>query len=143
MWMKSEFEERFLELKRVNWDPCRRLSTRNPMIFFINALTMAIGNVNDAPVQLNALIVHNARLSTESLMTRVVLHYREQFIAQLYRVLGSADFLGNPVGLFNNVSSGVQDIFYEPYQGLVMHGNKELGIGIARVSTRGTGPMVE
>ena len=113
------------------------------MIFFINALTMAIGNVNDAPVQLNALIVHNARLSTESLITRVVLHYREQFIAQLYRVLGSADFLGNPVGLFNNVSSGVQDIFYEPYQGLVMHGNKELGIGIARVSTRGTGPMVE
>jgi vacuolar protein sorting-associated protein 13A/C len=48
-------------------------------------------------------------------------------------VLGSADFLGNPMGLFNQVSSGVSDIFYEPYQGVVMHGNKDIGLGIARV----------
>jgi len=56
-------------------------------------------------------------------------------MTQLYRVLGSADFLGNPVGLFNNISSGVSDIFYEPYQGMVMHGNKDLGLGIARGAT--------
>jgi len=42
------------------------------------------------------------------------------------------DFIGNPVGLFTNVSSGVADIFYEPYKGVVMHGNRELGIGIAK-----------
>jgi len=47
--------------------------------------------------------------------------------------LGSADFLGNPVGLFNNLSSGVQDIFYEPYQGLVMTDRpQDLGLGIAK-----------
>ena len=98
---------------------------------------MALGNVNAAPVRLNALIIHNARLSVPSLQERVILHYREQFVAQIYRVLGSADFLGNPVGLFNNVSSGVQDIFYEPIQGVVMHGHRDLGIGIARVSLFG------
>jgi Vacuolar-sorting-associated 13 protein, DH-like domain len=37
------------------------------------------------------------------------------------------------VGLFTNVSSGIADVFYEPYKGAVMHGNKELGIGIAKV----------
>lgn len=37
------------------------------------------------------------------------------------------------MGLFTNVSSGVADIFYEPFNGVVMHGNKELGIGIAKV----------
>jgi hypothetical protein len=94
---------------------------------------MALGNVNAAPVRLNALFIHNARLSIPTLQERVILHYREQFVAQIYRVLGSADFLGNPVGLFNNVSSGVQDIFYEPIQGVVMHGHRDLGIGIARV----------
>jgi len=41
--------------------------------------------------------------------------------------------LGNPIGLFNSVSSGVADIFYEPYNGLVTHGsNREIGFGIAR-----------
>ena len=39
---------------------------------------------------------------------------------------------GNPVGLFNNLSSGVADIFYEPYQGLVTDRPQDLGIGIAK-----------
>ena len=96
---------------------------------------MALGNVNAAPVNFRALFLENVRLSLPALQERVVLHYQEQVVAQLYRVLGSADFLGNPVGLFNNISSGVSDIFYEPYQGMVMHGNKDIGLGIARGAT--------
>ena len=95
---------------------------------------MTLGNVNAAPVNFRALFLENVRLSIPSLQERVQLHYQEQAMAQIYRVLGSADFLGNPVGLFNNISSGFQDIFYEPYQGIVMHGNKDIGLGIARVS---------
>ena len=95
---------------------------------------MTLGNVNAAPVNFRALFLENSRLSMPSLIERIQLHYQEQAMAQLYRVLGSADFLGNPVGLFNNISSGFSDIFYEPYQGIVMHGNKDIGLGIARVS---------
>ncbi len=120
----------FMRTERVNAD--ERVSSRNPMIFFFNALTMALGNVNEAPVRLNALVIENVRLSQATLVNRIIYHYGQGFLMQLYRVLGSADFLGNPVGLFNNVSSGVADMFYEPYQGLIMHGNKELGLGIAR-----------
>jgi len=35
--------------------------------------------------------------------------------------------------LFTNVSSGVADIFYEPFTGAVMRGNQDLGGGIAKV----------
>lgn len=103
---------------------------------------MALGNVNAAPVRLNALLVENVRLSLPSLQGRIILHYSNQFTAQLYRILGSADMFGNPVGLFNNVSSGVHDIFYEPYQGFVLHGNKELASGIARVSRRSSSSVL-
>lgn len=109
-----------------------RLNTRNPFFFFINALTMALGNVNDAPVRLNALVIENVRLSLPVLQERLTLHYGQEFFGQLYRVLGSADFLGNPVGLFTNVSSGVADFFIQPYDSVMMNGNKDLGIGIAR-----------
>lgn len=97
---------------------------------------MTLGNVNAAPLAFRALFLENVRLSIPSLQERVILHYQEQFISQIYRVLGSADFLGNPVGLFNNISSGFSDIFYEPYHGMVMHGNKDIGLGIARVCFR-------
>ncbi|ORX35977.1 putative late endosome to vacuole transport-related protein [Kockovaella imperatae] len=123
----------FMRTDRVNVD--EKVSTRNPFYFALNALTMTLGNVNAAPVNFRALFLENSRLSIPSLRERVQLHYQEQFMAQLYRVLGSADFLGNPVGLFNNISSGFSDIFYEPYQGMVMHGNKDIGLGIARGAT--------
>ena len=96
---------------------------------------MTVGNINDAPLEMNALAIKDMRLKMPELQSRITYHYRQDVLRQLYRILGSADFIGNPVGLFTNVSSGVADIFYEPFNGVVMHGNKELGIGIAKVSS--------
>jgi vacuolar protein sorting-associated protein 13A/C len=99
----------------------------------VNAVTMAVGNINDATLRLNALAIKDVRLKITDLEERITYHYRQDATRQIYRILGSADLLGNPVGLFNNVSSGVADIFYEPFNGAIMHGNRELGIGIAKV----------
>ncbi|WVQ82769.1 hypothetical protein IAT38_004901 [Cryptococcus sp. DSM 104549] len=125
----------FMRTDRVNVEEKVETRSNNPFYYALNALTMTIGNVNAAPLAFRALFLENVRLSIPSLQERVRLHYQEQFISQIYRVLGSADFLGNPVGLFNNISSGFSDIFYEPYQGIVMHGNKDIGLGIARGAT--------
>ncbi len=113
-----------------------RLNLRNPLAVVVNALTMTVGNINDAPLEMNALAIKDMRLTFPELQNRILYHYRQEVLRQLYRILGSADFIGNPVGLFTNVSSGVADIFYEPFQGVVMHGNRELGIGLAKVSRR-------
>ena len=94
---------------------------------------MAVGNIKDAPLQMNSLAITDMRLTAVDLQTRIMYHYRQEVLRQLYRILGSADFIGNPVGLFTNVSSGVADIFYEPFTGAVMRGNHDLGVGIAKV----------
>lgn len=120
----------FVRTERINAEDTL---INNPMMFFVNVMTMSIGNVNDAPVRLNALILENARISIPALITDMTNHYKQEFLRQIHIILGSADFLGNPVGLFNNISSGVADVFYEPYQGLVMTDRpQELGIGIAK-----------
>lgn len=124
----------FVRTERVNVED--KTSSRNPLMFFLNVLTMAIGNINDAPVRLNALMLENARVSAAVLIQNVSNHYSQEVLYQVHKILGSADFLGNPVGLFNNLSSGVADIFYEPYQGLIMSDRPEqLGIGIAKGTT--------
>jgi vacuolar protein sorting-associated protein 13A/C len=121
----------FVRTERVNVED--KTSSRNPLMFFLNVLTMAIGNVNDAPVQFNALILENVRVSIPVLTQNISNHYSQEALYQIHKILGSADFLGNPVGLFNNISSGISDIFYEPYQGLVLSDRPEdLGIGLAR-----------
>ncbi|KAI0321342.1 hypothetical protein OF83DRAFT_1274656 [Amylostereum chailletii] len=120
----------FMRMERVSAE--EKLSIRNPLAIIVNALTMTIGNINDAPLEMNALAIKDMRLTLPDLQTRITYHYRQEVLRQLYRILGSADFIGNPVGLFTNVSSGVSDIFYEPFNGAVMHGNRELGVGIAK-----------
>ena len=111
-------------------------SSHNPLLFLVNVLTMAIGNINDAPIRFRSLMLENARVSLPVLSQAVQEHYSQQALFQVHKVLGSADFLGNPVGLFNNISSGVVDIFYEPYQGLIMTDRpQEFGLGIAKGAT--------
>ncbi|RMD41253.1 hypothetical protein DV735_g3867, partial [Chaetothyriales sp. CBS 134920] len=92
------------------------------------------------PMQLDLSFVRTERVNAEedltsihSLLSNIQAHYTQDVLSQVHVILGSADFLGNPVGLFNSVSSGIADIFYEPYQGLVMTDRpQELGIGMAK-----------
>ena len=127
----AQIDISFVRTERINAEDT--MQTSNPLMFFVNIMTMSIGNVNDAPVKLNALMLENARITVPALLANIQSHYTQEVIRQMHIILGSADFLGNPVGLFNNVSSGVADIFYEPYQGLVMTDRpQELGIGIAK-----------
>lgn len=126
-----EFNVSFVRTERINAEDTVS-SSRNPLMFVVNVLTMSVGNVNDAPIRYNALMLENARVSWDSLYNRIKTHYIQESMRQIHVVLGSADFLGNPVGLFNNITSGFQDFFYEPYQGLVTERPQDLGIGIAK-----------
>lgn len=127
----AQLDLSFVRTERINAEDTT--SSSNPLMFFVNVMTMSVGNVNDAPLRLNALMLENARISVPALLANIQSHYTQEVLRQVHIILGSADFLGNPVGLFTNVSSGVADIFYEPYQGLVMTDRpQELGIGIAK-----------
>jgi vacuolar protein sorting-associated protein 13A/C len=125
-----QFDVSFVRTERINAEDT--MTSRNPLMFIVNVLTMSVGNVNDAPIKYKSLMLENARVSFNSLYDLIKTHYVQESLRQVHVVLGSADFLGNPVGLFNNVASGIQDIFYEPYQGLVTDRPQDLGIGIAK-----------
>jgi len=48
-------------------------------------------------------------------MTSIVVeHYKHQMYREMRTLMGSAEAFGNPIGLANSVSAGVQDLFYEP-----------------------------
>ncbi|EAZ62765.2 vacuolar sorting [Scheffersomyces stipitis CBS 6054] len=121
----------FVRTERVNAED--KASSQNTLMFFFNVLTMAIGNINDAPIKLNSLFIENLRVPIPILIESIQTHYGQSFFYQVHKILGSADFIGNPVGLFNHISSGVLDIFYEPYQGFIINDRpQELGISIAK-----------
>jgi hypothetical protein len=47
-------------------------------------------------MRFNALAIENLMASRQDLTDRIFIHYSDQFVYQIHRMLGSADFLGNP-----------------------------------------------
>ena len=121
----------FSRIQSAKRDQTRPHSS-NLMTFIYDVLTMTIGNITDAPIRLNALELEHPILSQNQLVDLIMKFYSQEIIGQLHSIIGAADFLGNPVGLFNTVASGVSDMFYEPIQGFQITKPQEFGIGVAR-----------
>ena len=56
-------------------------------------------------------------------------HFKDQAIREVLKVFGSLNIIGNPVGLFSNISTGVVDLIQKPAEGFVK-GPLEGGLGI-------------
>lgn len=70
-----------------------RPPARNPLETIFHALTMTLGNINGAPLEFSALLLSDARMSQSMLIDRIIRHYRQGVIQQLYKILGSIDFV--------------------------------------------------
>lgn len=67
----------------------------------------------DAIVDLDPFEKHHPFETFEFLWALVVKHYRDELVSQAAVILGSTDFLGNPLGFVNDVSEGVSLMIYE------------------------------
>ncbi|CAI5438459.1 unnamed protein product [Caenorhabditis angaria] len=68
--------------------------------------------------------------SPDQLNAEIISHYAKQFIKQLYVLVLGLDIIGNPFGLVRDLSAGVEDLFYQPFQGAIQ-GPEEFAAGVA------------
>ena len=99
----------------------------------VEALINTAGNLEKVPLKFNALLLENPFCPTSTLTQMIVSHYTHGMVVQALKLSGSVDLLGNPVGLFSSIGTGVLDFFYEPAQGLCQS-PKAFGKGVAKGS---------
>jgi vacuolar protein sorting-associated protein 13A/C len=58
-------------------------------------------------------------LTQRQLVSECTTHYAGQAVKQLYVLVLGLDVIGNPFGLVVGFTKGVEDLFYEPFQGLI------------------------
>lgn len=46
-------------------------------------------------------------------------HYKSTVLKQLYKIFGALNILGNPTGLFRNITTGFKDLKDKPSEGFV------------------------
>lgn len=89
-------------------------------------------DLDEASIKLNFLLLEHAFGSGNELGNRITKHYLRQLWKQVHRLVGSFDFLGNPVGFLDHISTGVKDFFYEPYEGIRRGSGMQFTQGIAK-----------
>jgi vacuolar protein sorting-associated protein 13A/C len=94
--------------------------------------------VSEAPITLGGMLVENAFSSRPEFIQNVTTHYTRQFISQAFKLLGSFDFLGNPVSMISGLGSGVYTFVHEPAKAIV-ESPGDFGISVAK----GTGALLK
>jgi len=90
---------------------------------------VTLANLDNAQISLNTLILQHPFSTQQELINRISKHYYLQLLREVYKIVGSFDFLGNPVSLVSNLGTGVYDFFYEPVQGLIVRSPEEFSKG--------------
>lgn len=102
----------------------------NPILNVVtNVLGSVLANVDEAPLNLSGVQLKNVFDEQQAIVAKLSSKYKDEGVRQVFKILGSIDVLGNPVGLFNNISTGVVDLFEKPIQGF-NQGPLEGGYGI-------------
>ncbi|KUF98293.1 hypothetical protein AM588_10009687 [Phytophthora nicotianae] len=85
----------------------------------ISAAAALVSNLDQAPIRIPEFYVENLLETTHTLAFYAMQHYLHHGLRSWYSIMGSVDFLGNPIGLVSTLGTGVKDFFYTPAQMLL------------------------
>ncbi|CAG9772493.1 unnamed protein product [Ceutorhynchus assimilis] len=101
---------------------------------FLNVLLQGVGvtltDLQDVVFKLSFFERDYIFLTQKQLIGETTSHYVGQAVKQLYVLVLGLDVIGNPYGLVVGISKGVEDLFYEPFQGAIQ-GPSEFAEGLA------------
>jgi hypothetical protein len=60
-------------------------------------------------------------------VSQITKNYTQQAFSQFYKLLGSSDIIGNPVGLVDKLGTGVFEFVSEPTKGLLKGPDEFIG----------------
>jgi hypothetical protein len=89
-----------------------------PMFALVEALKAMVSNVDRAPIVLDSISWDRPFLPPEELVSRMTKHYTNNILYGFYRLVGSLEVLGNPMGLVSNISQGVTGLMDHTGSGL-------------------------
>jgi len=101
---------------------------------FLNLLLQSVGvtltEIQDVVFRLAFFEKQHVFITQRQLTNEAISHYTAQAIKQMYVLILGLDVIGNPFGLVMGLGKGVEDFFYEPFQGAVQ-GPEEFAEGLA------------
>ena len=97
----------------------------------LKAVGGAFINISNSKLNFKEVIIVNSFQSIQNFRSVVVKNYSRQGLAQVYKIFGAIDILGNPLSLIETLGTGVYEFMTEPAKGLI-GGPKAFVVGVGR-----------
>ncbi|CAG9310720.1 unnamed protein product [Blepharisma stoltei] len=101
------------------------------LIGILNSVGSAFITISDSPLAFKELMLEYSFQTINNLMWIILKNYLRQAITQFYKIIGSSDLLGNPMGLIDKLGSGVFEFINEPAKGFIK-GPKAFAQGVGK-----------
>lgn len=111
-------------LAKINLSVYNAIHMPSELYRLKDQLGLSLISFEDAKITLEPFRRENSLETLESFVKSIINHYKTQLHNQTVRILGRVDFLGNPIGLINDVGEGLN--------GLIVEGN--LGVLVTSVT---------
>lgn len=103
----------------ATYAPLKYEGGKKDLLSGIASFGMALSSIEEAPIKLYPVHLLDAFASEKRIKDSLKSHYKSQLINEFYSLIGHSNILGNPIGLLNDLGTGVVDFFYEPAQGII------------------------
>lgn len=99
-----------------------------------NILASVLPSVSEAPIRLQGKSVSFVFEDTSEIFNSLKNYYTTETLKQIYKIVGSLDFVGNPVMLLSSLATGVRDFFVAPSKEFLKSPKNpsRLGLGVAK-----------
>lgn len=105
----------------------------------------ALVKFEDASISLGDFVLERPFANFDMLYDLIKKHYTQEILRQAYMIVGSVDFLGNPIGIVNNVTDGLKAFVSESATGNLFGGSlslaKHVTHGLADSASKLTGSI--
>lgn len=91
----------------------------------------SLANISNAHLYFQQIIILNTFSSFDKIMNQLKKNYTRQAVLQFYKLLGSSNLIGNPIGLVDKLGTGVIQFFSEPTKGMLKSPTEFVG-GLGR-----------
>lgn len=91
-------------------------------------------SVSDAPIRLQGKAINHVFESPDEIVASIKNYYVNETLKQVYKIIGSLDFVGNPTILFSSFASGVRDLVFAPTAAFLKSPTnvRKIGIGVGK-----------
>jgi vacuolar protein sorting-associated protein 13A/C len=106
-------------------------SNHSDMSQSLSEFILDLANIENSNLKFTEIILQYSFQNFSNLFTILIKNYIRQGLLQFYRILGSSELLGNPIGLIDKLGTGVYEFFNEPAKGL-LQGPKGFVAGVGK-----------